>query len=141
MKSLRLLLAGFLCLSVGISFYGCADDIPSKTRDFRLKYWRHKLFGVSFVDAQHGWVSGDYGFIFHSSDGGLQWAPQKSGTILPLRGISFSDTKNGWAVGDQGTIVHTADGGNTWEKQESGLSEHLMKVKFITPQEGFALGV
>jgi len=141
MKSLRLLFSGLLCLSLGICFCGCADNTPSKTRDFRLKYWRHKLFGVCFVDAQHGWVSGDYGYIFHSSDGGNTWDPQKSGTILPLRGISFSDTKNGWAVGDQGTIIHTADGGNTWEKQASGISEHLMKVTFVSPQEGFVIGV
>jgi photosystem II stability/assembly factor-like uncharacterized protein len=141
MKSLKLLLAGFLCLSLGFSFYGCADETSSMTRDFTIKYWRHKLYNVCYVDDKNAWVSGDYGLIWRTQDGGDTWQPQKSGTILPLRGVSFSDTKNGWAVGDQGTIIHTADGGNTWAKQESGIKEHLQKVNFLTAQKGFAIGV
>ena len=141
MKSLKFLLFSLLCLSMSFSFYGCADETPSMTRDFRIKYWRHKLFNVRFVDDKNGWISGDYGLIWRTQDRGNTWQPQKSGTILPLRGISFSDTKNGWAVGDQGLIIHTSDGGNTWVKQESGIKEHLQKVNFLDARKGFAIGV
>lgn len=126
-------------LALGLS--GCADEEPSQSRDFRMKYFRHKLFDVDFVDNAHGWVCGDYGLVWNTTDGGKTWVPRESGTILPLRGISFGDSKNGWAVGDQGIILRSADGGATWVKQESGIKEHLMEVEFLDCQKGFAIGV
>ncbi len=137
-KSTALLL---LCWCGLVLFSGCGEESPAEVRDFRVKYFRHKLFDVDFVDSANGWVCGDYGLIWKTADGGQSWKPQKSGTILPLRGISFSDVNNGWAVGDQGTIVHTADGGKTWERQNSGIQEHLQEVTFLNNQTGFTIGV
>lgn len=141
MKKLKLFSLGILCFIIGIGFYGCADKSPSKTRPFQVAGYRHKLFGVDFADSKNGWISGDYGLLIKTSDGGETWAPQTTNTILPLRGVSFVDTSNGWAVGDQGIILHTSDGGKTWVKQESGIKEHLTRVKFLNSQKGFAMGV
>lgn len=131
----------FLSIFCLFPLSGCGDENPAEVRDFRVKYFRHKLFNQDFVDASHGWVCGDYGLIWKTTDGGSTWLPLNSGTILPLRGISFTDRNKGWAVGDQGVIVHTSDGGKTWERQESGITEHLQDVEFLNAKTGIAVGV
>jgi photosystem II stability/assembly factor-like uncharacterized protein len=54
---------------------------------------------------------GGAGTIVRSSDGGVTWAAQTSGTSEWLTGASFATSACGWAVGRPGTVVHTGDGG------------------------------
>jgi photosystem II stability/assembly factor-like uncharacterized protein len=95
------------------------------------------LFSVSFPTEKDGWVSGRWGTILHTADGGKTWIRQESGTNFTLSSIYFVDSKNGWAVGNEGTILHTQDGGKTWEKQKSPVPFFLMKVYFETSLKGW----
>ena len=95
------------------------------------------LFSVSFPTAQEGWVSGRYGTVLHTTDGGKTWAHQDSGTDFTLLSIYFVDLRRGWAVGDEGAIIHTADGGKTWEKQKSPVPFYLTDVYFMDPLKGW----
>ncbi|MGW8320451.1 MAG: WD40/YVTN/BNR-like repeat-containing protein [Thermodesulfobacteriota bacterium] len=95
------------------------------------------LFSLSFPTEKDGWACGRFGTILHTSDGGLTWSRQKSGTTFTLAGICFTDVKNGWAVGNAGTILHTSDGGATWEKQESPVDYFHMDVTFFDSKKGF----
>jgi len=95
------------------------------------------LFGVSFPNNKEGWVCGRGGTVLHTTDGGLNWVRQDTGTDYTLLSISFIDAMKGWAVGDEGTIVHTEDGGKTWAKQKSPVPYYLMAVSFVTPQNGW----
>ncbi len=94
------------------------------------------LFAVSFPTENDGWACGRFGTIMHTSDGGLTWNRQASGSTFTLSGICFADPKNGWAVGNAGTILHTGDGGETWEKQESPVNTFHMDVIFFDSQNG-----
>jgi len=94
------------------------------------------LFAVSFPTEEDGWACGRFGTILHTSDGGLTWSRQKSGTTFTLTGICFADAKNGWAVGNAGTILHTSNGGETWEKQESPVDFFHMDVTFFDSKKG-----
>lgn len=101
---------------------------------------------VCFKDRNHGWAVGDYGAIFHTSDG-QEWSPQDSGVDEELYDVTFTDLGNGWAVGlswdSHGTILHTTDGGNTWSKQDSGATGHLgylYAVTFTDLINGWAVG-
>ena len=90
------------------------------------------LFGISFVDALNGWVSGHQGTIFHTTDGGASWTKQNS-TIAAnqqVAQIAFADLKHGIAVGPNGVagvpdvpsagfIATTSDGGVTWTKVDT----------------------
>ena len=71
------------------------------------------LYGVSFVDANTGWVAGSGLGILASVDAGasfdLQTLPASSG--VP-RAVFFTDSANGWAVGAAGMILHTSSGGD-----------------------------
>ncbi len=95
------------------------------------------LFSISFPTEKNGWATGRWGTILHTTDGGLSWARQESGTDITLVAIHFSDTKNGWAVGGKGTILHTSDAGATWKKQACPVDFLLMDVTFPTPRKGW----
>ena len=51
-----------------------------------------------------------------TTDGGLNWNKETSGTDRNLNDIYFMDSNFGWAVGSYGTILHTTNGGLDWKK-------------------------
>ena len=69
---------------------------------------------VSFVNAQTGWTIEDKGVIKKTTDGGMTWTKQTSGTTNDLYAIYFSDANKGFVSGDNNTILKTIDGGKTW---------------------------
>jgi photosystem II stability/assembly factor-like uncharacterized protein len=91
-------------------------------------------------DENNLWLAGNYGIIFHSSDGGKNWESQNSGIKTLLTDGTFTDSKNGWIVGIDGVIIHTGDGGATWVKQNSGTAKHLMSIAFTDTDYGWAVG-
>jgi hypothetical protein len=77
------------------------------------------LNSVSFPHSHVGTVVGDFGTILRTTDGGITWSPQVSGTTLDLNSVCFIDSSSGTAVGDGGTIIHTTDGGSgVWEEDQ-----------------------
>jgi hypothetical protein len=60
---------------------------------------------VSFADAGYGWAVSSNGNILCTTDGGVTWSAQASGTTALLYGVYFTDANNGWAVGNGGTIL------------------------------------
>jgi len=75
-----------------------------------------------------------------TSDGGVTWEAQASGTLQGLVGVGFVNGRLGWAVGHGGAIAHTSDGGVTWEAQASGTAEGLAGVAFADGDHGWAVG-
>ncbi|MBT8342633.1 MAG: hypothetical protein HKP58_14110 [Desulfatitalea sp.] len=122
----RLLCSAVFVLVMSMSAPGAADRIDED------------LLGVSFPEAQKGWVCGRYGAIYHSADGGQTWRAQDTGTRATLTSVFFVDLQNGWAVGDASTIIHSADGGTTWTQQKSPVANfYLMDVFFVSPEKGW----
>ena len=79
------------------------------------------LNAVCFTDSVTGWIAGDSGVILHTSDGGISWQIQQSGTQNDIVEIFFLDENRGWASSynfselPYGTLIlKTTDGGNTW---------------------------
>jgi photosystem II stability/assembly factor-like uncharacterized protein len=69
------------------------------------------LFAATAPATPFGWAVGDAGTIINTTNGGVSWTSQTSGTTNALRDVQFVDTSNGWAVGDGGVILHTSNGG------------------------------
>ncbi|MEK7268153.1 MAG: YCF48-related protein, partial [Nitrospirota bacterium] len=61
---------------------------------------------VRFTDQDAGWIVGDRGAIFRTSDAGFSWVEQENGTKASLYGLTFPDSSQGWASGERGTILH-----------------------------------
>jgi len=108
------------------------------TSSAQQKWTRHDdLFSASFTTEDQGWTCGRWGTILHTSDGGLTWTPQESGTGSTLGDIFFINARTGWAVGNGGTILHTGDAGETWRSQESPVPYFHMGVHFVSPERGW----
>ena len=60
------------------------------------------LRAIYFVDADHGWVVGWPGVVFHTENGGLTWEKQDTHTLNELSGLHFVDREYGWVVGQFG---------------------------------------
>jgi photosystem II stability/assembly factor-like uncharacterized protein len=80
------------------------------------------LSDVEFVDAQHGFIAGEFGTLLATSDGGQHWRQVAIPTEKTLFGVHFRTPDEGWVVGIDGIILHTEDGGRTWTTQ-NGLTE------------------
>lgn len=123
----------FLILFLGIEWKASA----AQERLTRLPV---NLLGVDFPAKEEGWVVGQLGKIFHTTDGGASWEEQQSKTNLLLTAVDFVDHLHGWIVGEQGLILHTADGGRTWERQQSGIPYPLFNVEFVSQESGWVVG-
>ena len=72
--------------------------------------------GIDFPKPESGFAVGFGGTILKSSDLGLTWSAQTSGTFLDLFDVHFvSDGLTGVAVGATGTILRTTNGGQEGE--------------------------
>ena len=71
------------------------------------------LKAIHFANTLVGWACGENGTLIKTTDSGINWSLQVSGTAQTLRGIFFFDSNTGWACGDQGTIIGTTNGGPT----------------------------
>jgi photosystem II stability/assembly factor-like uncharacterized protein len=97
------------------------------------------LLDVHFIDANTGWVVGYGGTILKTTNGGVTWTPQVSGTTAKLNAVDFYDANHGWVVGDGGIIRATTNGGVTWTGQTPG-GVNIAGVEFVSPDSGWVVG-
>lgn len=64
------------------------------------------LCSVFFLNENEGWISGDYGVILHSTDGGANWTIQPNTATDCLADIFFTSPTNGYAVGYSNSLLH-----------------------------------
>ena len=75
-------------------------------------FFDQAIQGIDFPQPTSGFAVGAGGRISHSTDAGITWTDQTSGTSANLNDVSFaSDALRGIAVGDSGTILWTSNGG------------------------------
>ncbi len=108
------------------------------------------LADVCFVDRQHGWAVGDRGALWHTRNGGRQWALQRSGVACRLTSVCFINPQVGWAAGGfshpylhtgAGVLLFTEDGGQHWNRHGKLLLPPLRRVRFFGPRSGVAIGL
>ncbi|MGH7893139.1 MAG: YCF48-related protein [Candidatus Binatia bacterium] len=75
------------------------------------------LYDLSWPDAQHGFIAGEFATLLATSDGGETWEKRALPTDKTIFGIHFVTPDEGWAVGIDGLVLHTTDAGRTWEVQ------------------------
>ncbi len=95
---------------------------------------------VKFIDVSTGWAAGDNGNILKTTDGGINWSVQTSGTNNTIRSIFFIDASNGWACGDMGTIISTNNGGTNWTAQNSPYTSQYTSIRFANTLTGWIIG-
>lgn len=98
--------------------------------------WQEKTMGVDamfvtvqFVDAKHGFITGEFGSVYTTADGGANWtAEAKIAPDFFSYGALFSDAHSGWVSGLAGIVMHTKDGGKTWSKQANKLGAPIYSI-------------
>lgn len=75
-------------------------------------FFDQAIQGIDFPQPTSGFAAGWGGRISHSTDAGITWTDQTSGTSANLNDVSFADDAlRGIAVGDSGAILWTTNGG------------------------------
>ncbi|MDO8425548.1 MAG: YCF48-related protein [bacterium] len=77
---------------------------------------------IFMFDSTTGYAVGANGEIRKTTDGGIIWALQTSGTTNRLWSVHFPDANTGYAVGASSTVVKTTNGGSTWSSVTTGIA-------------------
>ncbi len=104
------------------------------------------LNAVYFADSKRGWVAGDDGLVFRTTDAGRTWSPQSVGTDASINDIYFRNKEDGYLLAGSSILV-TEDGGETWRtsqqftpKQFGGALPELYSVRFTGKKKGWIVG-
>jgi photosystem II stability/assembly factor-like uncharacterized protein len=101
---------------------------------------RQSLFAACFPSDKTGWMAGELGRIFRTTDGGATWVRQDAGTKRPFLAMTCLDPQTAWLGGKEGIVYATKDGGDTWTEQQTGSTRHIFSIEFPTAQRGHAVG-
>ena len=77
-------------------------------------YFKSYMNDIFFIDEQTGWMCGDTGYIYKTSNGGDNWTLQNTGVTKSLLKLFFLDENFGYAGTARGSILKTTDGGINW---------------------------
>jgi photosystem II stability/assembly factor-like uncharacterized protein len=101
-----------------------------------------RLTRLIFSRKGHGWVFGEAGTAYTTTDAGKSWKRLQLPTRYLLLGGAFVDNDRGWLVGAGATILQTSDGGDTWHA--SRLTDvagvRFTATSFIDNRLGWAVG-
>ena len=98
-----------------------------------------------FVDASTGFVPGDSGILYKTTDGGQNWTEQQVGTMdETLLRVQFADQQTGYvftyhANPFQSKIYRTANGGQNWVLDLQLDTSLFYDAHFYDPNSGFAV--
>ncbi len=88
------------------------------------------------------WVTGAFGTLLRSVDGGAQWDDLSLYEDFTLTGIAFADAQIGYSVGEFGTLIKTEDAGETWDILDPIADDfYPLAVYFSNADEGWVSGV
>jgi photosystem II stability/assembly factor-like uncharacterized protein len=136
------------CYIVGGKGHLFVSDDQGKTWSSRLMSEREggplfqdfDLYDVRFApDGSNGWIVGEKGLIFHTTDGGGHWEQQNSGVKVDLFRIAAVDAEHVRVSGSDGTLLRSDDGGKTWSSQ---TIHHItyFSIAFTDADHGVAVG-
>jgi len=107
------------------------------------------LYDVQFLDANTGWVVGEFGKIYHTADGGQTWSEQEQSLLgeevvdvldIPtFFGVSMVDAQHGVVAGLDGKIARTQDG-VTWKFEKMKLDYPMVDPLFYPSMFGDGTG-
>jgi photosystem II stability/assembly factor-like uncharacterized protein len=113
---------------------------PAGADPVDLREVRQNLFGACFATERDGWMVGELGRIFRTTDGGEHWERQDAGTKRPFLAISCVDARTAWIAGKEGIVYGTTDGGASWTAAQTGSNRHVFALQFATRERGHGGG-
>jgi photosystem II stability/assembly factor-like uncharacterized protein len=99
-----------------------------------------RFMSIWIVDPNNVYMSGNYGRIVKTTNGGQSWDSLITNTTEQLWGIQFVNPNTGYTAGSNGKIFKTTDAGVTWNQQNSTVSNAFSSVYFLNETTGFVSG-
>lgn len=98
------------------------------------------LTNIQFVDEQTAFISGEFGTVLKTTDGGLTWVrlPDLEDNFYP-QFMHFEDPDRGWITGLQAQVLYTNDGGESWVTQQTNTHVPLYAIAKVG-NELYAVG-
>jgi len=69
---------------------------------------------IQFLDEQTGYVSGFFGHLFKTKDGGISWTESLIPDLPHLKGMVFINENLGWLIDGNGQVIKTETGGESF---------------------------
>jgi photosystem II stability/assembly factor-like uncharacterized protein len=105
-----------------------------------------EFYALSMINAQTGYISGQYSNVMKTTDGGQNWVSKTnaSGTNYSLYNCKFINENTGWVfvnylVVSGGNVYKTTDGAQTWTQYSigAGTSENVMSADMFDANTGY----
>ena len=85
-------------------------------------------------------ISGNYGKILRTVNGGNNWVTLYSDTTLQFWGLFFTSSNTGYVAGSNGRIMKTTNKGDNWNVLTSNTSTALDGIYFVNENTGYVGG-
>jgi photosystem II stability/assembly factor-like uncharacterized protein len=100
-----------------------------------LNWW---LREISFPTDSIGFVCGDIGQVYKTTDRGKNWEYLPNTlTTESLQAIAALSENNIYACGYAGTVIHSQDGGETWESMSAASQYDFFSIDFTPDGTGY----
>lgn len=99
------------------------------------------LWGLELISESKAWAVWDLGTIIFTSNGGLNWSSQSSGTTSYFNSVNFINENIGWVAGENSTIYKTTNGGLNWIYQSTGYTQSIGGISAYNNQHLWAGGL
>ncbi len=91
-----------------------------------------------FPSGTIGWITGNYGTIIKTLDGGQTWFNQYSLQTLNILDFSAPNTTTAYFIAANNQLYSSGNGGNSWLKKYKFLGSNVTTLSFISNSEGWA---
>ncbi|HZR82019.1 MAG TPA: YCF48-related protein [Candidatus Binatia bacterium] len=133
-----------LALSLAAALASCLASTSARAGAAPQPIARHEirqnLFSACFSSDTDGWVVGELGRVYHTTDGGNTFAIADTGTRNAFLAVACLPDGSVVVTGPKGAAMKTSDGGTTWQTLQTGAKRALLSVAFPTKDVGVAVG-
>ncbi|MDT8320178.1 MAG: YCF48-related protein [Xanthomonadales bacterium] len=92
-------------------------------------------------DSDHAWITGAFGTLFQSLDGGRGWEMIHPEVDVAWNDVALAPDGTLWVVGEFGRVRRTMDGGENWEDVNVGTDISLMSIEFADEKNAVIVGL
>lgn len=101
--------------------------------------FRGSFYEIEFLNKDFGYVVGDSGVIYRTTNGGKNWKLYQSRDSM-FKSVEILDDKTALVAGTSGKILKTTDAGDSWHFIPNVPYVDYYAMKFINEKVGFACG-
>jgi photosystem II stability/assembly factor-like uncharacterized protein len=108
--------------------------------DQSSNFTAQRFMSVWIIHPDTVFMSGNYGKIIRTVNGGTNWSTMYSDTNLQFWGLWFTSSQTGYVAGSNGVIMKTTNTGTNWFSLTTPTSTALDGIWFVNDNTGYVGG-